>query len=67
MHDGRGDLVDIVLLLLGEAQHVESLLLSEETLLDVRPSEFFTSEENASSAKRSFNPYYESSNEKKKK
>lgn len=40
MHNGRGDLVDIVLLLLGEAQHVEGLLLSEERLrqTSARPS-----------------------------
>lgn len=27
VHDGRGDLVDVILLFLGEAQHVEGLLL----------------------------------------
>lgn len=33
VHYSRGDLVDVILLLLGEAQHIEGLLLQEEALL----------------------------------
>lgn len=44
VHDGRGDLVDVILLLLSEAQHVEGLLLSGETSLNHRLGELFASE-----------------------
>lgn len=41
VHYGRGDLVDIILLLLGEAQHVEGLLLQEKASLETSiPSTF---------------------------
>jgi len=33
MHDGRSDLVDVVLFFLGEAQHIEGLLLLKEASL----------------------------------